>query len=238
MKIGVLLCDRVNPALRPEFGDYPEMFTALLNDLSDTPELAFYASYNGELPLSAIECDAYVISGSKHSVNDKFEWIAQLQSFILILYQKQIPLVGICFGHQLIAKALGGKVALSEKDWGLGVTKLNVFEPQGWMHSNQSQLNLLVSHQEQVITLPKGAKILAGNDFCPVGIFQIGRHFLGIQGHPEFTPEYTAALIQLRAGQISNQTLDLALASLRLDVNRELVLNWIAQFLRPAPQTQ
>jgi len=231
MKIGILLCDHVNPLLQPKHGDYPQMFETLFDSISKSFELHHYDVVNGELPLSIHECDSYVISGSKHSVNDPFPWIHELRSFLTELYEKNKKVIGICFGHQLIATTFGGKVALSDKGWGIGVSSASIQSHQPWMNTKQNQLNLLVSHQEQVMKIPQGAQILLSNEFCPISMYQMGEHFLGLQGHPEFSKPYATDLMNLRKDNMRQEQFTKGIESLKLQVDEKIVTNWLRSFL-------
>ena len=106
MKIGLLECDHVLEKFQHIDGDYQDMFTELLPQI----EWQFYDVCNGHFPKSVDECEAYICSGSKHSVYENIAWINRLKEFVFQLYKKQKLFVGVCFGHQILAEALGGKV--------------------------------------------------------------------------------------------------------------------------------
>ncbi|WP_299002924.1 GMP synthase [uncultured Shewanella sp.] len=230
MKIGLLLCDRVRDHLQAKHGDYPQMFTQLFASCQPNAPVEFivYAAFEGEYPQSMDECDGYIISGSRAGVNDDEAWIYALADFVRELNEEQKKCVGICFGHQMLAKALKGKVERSDKGWGLGVMTSQIVQVMPWMAEkgdNMSTLSLVMSHQDQVKTLPQSARVLASSAFCPYGMFQVGSHFLGIQGHPEFSTDYCYDLIQLRS------TILLAdlLAQSTLSLKTEPDALWMAQ---------
>jgi len=120
MKIGILQCDDVADELQPEFGNYSEMFERLLGEAASNLEFATYRAVDGGLPISVEECDAYITTGSKHGVNDGLAWVDKLEEFLLELAKAKRKFVGICFGHQVMAKALGG--AVSDRGWGIGMS--------------------------------------------------------------------------------------------------------------------
>jgi len=231
MKLGMLICDHVQEALQPEFGGYEKMFNDLLKHSPLNLEVEYFYAIDNELPDTIDVCDVYMTSGSKWSVNDNFPWIRALEDFIRQLYQAKKGLVGICFGHQLIAKALGGKVERSEKGWGIGVSKSKTLLSQDWMSPNQSNLDIVVSHQDQVTKLPDDTQVLLGNSFCPYGMIQVGEHFLGLQGHPEFTHGYSSALMKTRKDSIPAERLAEGEKSLKLETDEIIAVEWLVNFL-------
>lgn len=236
MKLGVLLCDDVRPELQPKHGNYPAMFSNLFAQVDPTISLQFYRVIDGQYPQSLSECDGYMTSGSRYSVYDQSRWINILQTFVHQLYFQHIPLVGICFGHQMIAQALAGEVSRSDKGWGIGAATTTIDIPLNqqppWLTEPPANISLLVSHQDQVIRPPENTTKLAGSLFCPISMMQVGEHFLGIQGHPEFTPAYLYDLLKLRKSIYPESTYQSALASLEQPTNHLEVTQWIIQFFR------
>jgi GMP synthase (glutamine-hydrolysing) len=232
MRLGILICDQVQSILQTEFGDYPAMFSALLKQVDDTLELRFYSAIGRELPTDINDCDAYMTTGSRWGANDDKLWIRELEDFIRLLYNAEKRFVGICFGHQLIAKSLGGRVDKSDKGWGIGVAFSQVVAAQDWMLPMQTKLDLVVSHQDQITELPPQAQVLASNDFCPYSMIQVGSHFLGIQGHPEFSRQYSQALMNTRKDRISAPVICAGSQSLKHEVDDLLAMKWIINFLK------
>jgi GMP synthase-like glutamine amidotransferase len=139
-----------------------------------------------------------------------------------------VPFVGICFGHQLIAKALGGSVVKSDRGWGVGVKEVELSEDLGWGDSYR----VLTSYQDQVENLPPGAEILDWNDHCPVSVMGVGSTILGMQGHPEFESAYSQALMESRRGTlIPEATADAGLASLKDNTDGPELADWILEFV-------
>ncbi len=232
MKLGVLLCDHVQTALQEEFGDYIDMFEQAIKVVDNTVSISFFSVVDGHFPKSIDDCDAYMATGSKASVNDGLPWIDALERFIWQLFLAKKVLVGICFGHQMIAKALGGKVACSKKGWGIGVSTAIVHVHKQWMIKVQEELRLVVSHKEQITQLPPEAEVLMGNAFCPNGMIQVGEHFLGLQGHPEFSRAYCYALMHSRKDIIAKENFQKGLNSLILPVDDVLTMTWLLNFLK------
>jgi GMP synthase-like glutamine amidotransferase len=234
MKIGLLLCDHVRPEFREVSGDYDDMFRDLFAD-HDGVQVVAYDAINGEVPDYPSEADAWMTSGSRHSVNDDEPWIRDLEGFVRKVAEEKVPFIGICFGHQLIAKALGGSVAKSDRGWGIGVQEVEVSPDSGIGGSYR----ILTSYQDQVATLPPGAEILGWNDHCPVSVMGVGSTILGIQGHPEFDPGYAEALMESRRGTlIPEATVDAALSSLDDKPDRERLVDWILEFIETAHSRQ
>lgn len=191
-----------------EFGTYPKMIENWLKPALGQASFDTISVVSGEhLPENAEQYDAYVITGSKHGVYDPIEWIKPLESFLIQLRDKKIPIFGICFGHQIMAQAYGGVVEKSTKGWGFGTQKYQLAE---------KEYPVLVLHQDQVITLPDQAKPVGGNEFCPLGVLQYEFPAISVQFHPEFSTEYLADMARrFRGSRFPEDVADKGLASLQ-----------------------
>lgn len=237
MKIGLLQCDDVAPALIGLHGNYPDMIQTLLHTVDPALSFEVFACHQGRFPDIATRMDGWITTGSKCGANDDADWIGQLSDVIRRLWQTRQPLVGICFGHQMIAKALGGQVERSPLGWGLGAYPTTLEQQEPWMTPWQSTtLQLLASHQDQVTELPPQGRVLARSGFCPIYMMQVGDTCLGIQGHPEFSRAYTADLLASRRDRIPPERLQAARHSLRGAVNDLLVGRWLLNFIRQGRQ--
>src|SRR5262245_51439099 len=169
MRIGILRTDSVRPEFQVEFGDYPAMFRAMLMQSADDEPIEFrdYDVQHREYPTTLDECDAYLITGSRHSVYEDQPWIHRLADFVRDLNDAEHKLIGICFGHQLVAHALGGETRAAEQGWAVGVQDNYVLTPAEWMTPYRERFGLLSSHKDQVVRLPDGAEVFAATDFCP-----------------------------------------------------------------------
>lgn len=194
-----------------------------------------YVGYNAalrEFPESVDACDAYIITGSPNGVYDKEPWIAELMQFLRDAYAAGKKLVGICFGHQILAHALGGHTEKSDKGWGLGLKQFNVITKKPWMSVEAGQYALYFAHQDQVIELPPDAELLGGNGFCPNAMFVIKDQVLGVQGHPEFTKSMMQDILAGKNGNTSPELLNLAEESLQNgEPDNNLFTQWIVNFL-------
>ena len=231
--VGILQCGEVPENLRQSFIDYNEMMSQSLTVADPALNYRTWRVFDGEIPRPDA-CDAWITTGSRHSVNDENDWTHGFCDFVQEVSQLERPFIGICYGMQMMAKALGGKVEFSEKGWGIGVATSAVHRQPFWMGEPVDKVNLVVSHQEQVTDLPEDATLIAGSDFCPNSIFTVGRHMLGIQGHPEFTTDYSQALMEARRAIIPAERISQGMASLTKPVNGALTFEWIVRFIRAA----
>lgn len=235
MQIALLNCDKVDQQLAEKYGEYSDMFIHHLALQDATLKFEVFNVLNNELP-KLNQYDGFLITGSRHNAYDQQPWILQLIAWIQQCEQLQRPLAGICFGHQIIARALGGKVEKSTKGWGLGVATNQLIKPPSWAKVDEalSELKIYVSHQDQVTELPKQAELLASSEFCPNFMFQIDNNIFAIQGHPEFERGYSEALIDKRQIILSPTQFVLAKASLKHQVDSALVFSWILQLYQQA----
>jgi len=227
MKAGLFICHHVQPKYQVMFGDFPAMFARLFPGF----DWVLYDVCNNHFPENLEECDLYIATGSIHSVYDDLPWIARLKSIIVQLYKQQKYFIGICFGHQLIGEALGGKVRKSSNGWCVGVHKFEITTSQKWMKPPAQTINLLMMCQDQIVELPKDARVLAKSELCPVAILTVGENILGIQAHPEFSKAYNQVLMEDRIERIGEDVVGKGIKSLDKGVHQEIISDWIRSFL-------
>jgi GMP synthase-like glutamine amidotransferase len=229
LSIGILEAGAVAPEFRAHLASYTESFERFLGSTGEKPSLRPYLCYQGEFPATGDERDGWLITGAAASVYDGDDWIARLEAFVRAASETR-PVVGICFGHQLVAQAFGGRVKKAS-GWGVGVHRHEVTGRAEWMQPALTGLSLLASHQDQVVTPPPGAEILGGSAFCPIGIMSIGENVMSMQNHPEMTRDFAAELYRIRRQPIGPATADAALASLDTPTDEAAAAAWILGFL-------
>lgn len=229
VKIGILETGVSDPKFESH-GSYASWFERMLSKTTGDFSYQAYQAYNGEIPPAQNACDAYIISGSSSSVLDPDPWIETLSGFLTNVDTKQ-PIVGVCFGHQLLHQTFGGKVEQSAKGWGIGVHDYDVAMPMDWMKPCIDSIGLLVSHMDQVVETAPDTTVIASSDFCPNAITTIGTNILTLQPHPEHTKEFAQELYGSRRERIGNDHVEAALGSMRQPTHEGAVAEWIARFI-------
>ena len=234
MKIGILKVDSVLPEFRNRHGDYPQMLVQILqrNSMQDKRKLRFktFDVEKGDYPEHIDDFDGYIIPGSRKSVYDRDYWIEALKEFVIALDEKKKKLVGVCFGHQLIAEVLGGKTERCDRGWGVGVHETQIHNPLWFTQNQPKTCSLAVSHRDQVSILPNRAELIASNKFCPHSMYAIEKHIFSMQGHPEFTSQYAMDLLKARREILGEPTYSNALESFSISTDRNAVAAWIVEF--------
>jgi len=225
MKLAILETGRPPGDLADQFGNYPSMFSEMLGPDFEVESFDVQA---GELPTDPAEHDAYLITGSPAGVYDPLPWIAPLQEFIRSA--KGSKMVGICFGHQVMAEALGGHVEKSDKGWGAGLHTYSVAHREPWM-DGESSIAEPASHQDQVVVQPPNTEVTIQSEFTPyAGLAWTDRPAISFQFHPEFSPAFAKALIEKRYDIVPDP--DAAIASLGAPNGSARVAAWIRRFLK------
>lgn len=222
MRIGILQTGLAPEALAPEMGDYPDMFARLL----DGHGFSFrtWKVVEGDFPAGVHDADGWLITGSRHGVYEDHPWIPPLEQFIRDSFAARVPVVGICFGHQIVAQAMGGKVERYTGGWAVGATDYDF---------GGETIRLNAWHRDQVVQAPAGAKVIATNDFCTNAALLYDDRALTVQAHPEFRPEFVDGLMKTRGkGLVPDEVMAEAAARLDMPLQDRTMAGRIAAFFK------
>lgn len=231
IRIGILQAGTPPPPLLTRFGPYPGMIESLLG--GGYAYRTFDAS-RGDLPRRSGDCDAYVVTGSSADAFADAAWIVRLKAFLKTAAGRA-PLVGICFGHQLMAEAFGGRAARAQQGWGIGLHSYIVRQHQPWMSAEQA-FSLPASHRDQVTVMPPRATLIASSFFCPVAALSYDEFpALSFQAHPEFDAAFAHALLAEKQ-RFDHPAGAVAIAKDTLDypADQQVIANWVRAFLTGA----
>ena len=224
MKIGILQTGMAPDALKDDLGDYPDLVARLLAGKG----LSFdtYRVVEGVFPPSVNACDGWLITGSRHGAYEDHPWIPRLEDFIRAAYAARVPLVGICFGHQIVAQAMGGKVERHPNGWAVGATDYDF---------GDKSLRLNAWHRDQVTQVPSMAKVIGRNAFCANAALLYDDRVFTVQAHPEFRPEFVNGLMETRGkGLVPDDLMDTARTRLPLPIDDHLMADQISDFFKMA----
>jgi len=224
MKLAILETGRPPGDLVRRFGDYSAMMTRMLGGEFEIDTFGVAA---GEFPADPSDYEAYLVTGSPAGVYDPLPWIEPLKQFLRDAGDRK--LVGICFGHQIMAEAFGGHVEKSDKGWGIGLQHYEIDRVEPWM-DEMASIDVPASHQDQVVAQPPHTKVIASSPFTPfAALAWTDRPAISVQFHPEFDLDYAKALIEARREKMPDA--DRAIASLDRPNDNARIADWIRRFL-------
>ncbi len=206
LKVCILDNDNLDPAVAPTYVSYGAMTETMFAAAGVRWQFERFNTTRSEYPDSFDAYDAVLLTGSKADSFSDEPWVVTLRERVGELLAQRKKLLGICFGHQLIALCLGAPVGRAPQGWGMGRMTYDWCGPQPLKpQGDPAPLALLASHQDQVLALPDGATLLARSDFCPVAAYQVADHVLCVQPHPEFVEAYSAWLLERRRAAIGEE---------------------------------
>ncbi|KAK3681491.1 hypothetical protein LTR37_020905 [Vermiconidia calcicola] len=212
LRIAILECDEPVGKTKEKYGTYGGLFTELLQNgatkLADSnhgkkPELdiSSWDIVNKDQYPKLEDIDAVLLTGSKFNSFDNDPWILRLVEYTRrLLKQDRVRLIGVCFGHQIIGRALDVKVDRGDKGWEVSVTKVHL-TAMGKELFGLEELNIHQMHRDLVYEWPKGVEPLGHTDSCDVQGMYIKEHLITVQGHPEFNGDVVSELLQRRHDQ-------------------------------------
>lgn len=222
MLIGILQTGLAPDVLVDKSGDYPDMFEKLLAGNGFT--FRTFRVVDGVFPASVRDCDGWLITGSRHGAYEDLPWIPKLEAFIRESFDARVPLVGVCFGHQIIAQAMGGKVEKFAQGWAVGPTAYDF---------DGETITLNAWHQDQVTRKPEAATVVASNDFCANAALLYDDRAFTVQPHPEFRSDFVDGLMQTRGkGVVPQDRMDAASARLAVALQDHTIAARIAAFFK------
>lgn len=222
MKIGILQTGHAPEKIQETMGDYDAMFHRLLGE--DTFEFTTYNVVDMQFPTDVDAADGWLITGSKHGAYEDHAFIPPLEALIRAIHARRAPMIGVCFGHQIIAQALGGKVEKFAGGWSVGRTEYQL---------DGRPVALNAWHQDQVVQVPPSAEIVGHSDFCAAAALLYDDTIWTIQPHPEFGAPVIEGLATTRGpGIVPQDQLDAAKAQLSQPTDYAALGTFMAEFFR------
>ena len=227
MKIGILMCGHFTDEIKARYGTYHDLYADMLGEgFECTP----YVVVDGAFPDSITEQDGWLVSGSRSGAYEDHPWIPPLEAFLREAYAAEVPIVGICFGHQILAQALGGTVEKFSGGWSFG--------PVEYRFREGPAQTIVAVHQDQVTALPKDATVIAETDFCAfAGLAYTGKA-LSFQPHPEFSTQFITDLTEAYADRLAPEVLQGAREVLHRPLDNAIMGAQIQAFFHEAAGDQ
>jgi GMP synthase-like glutamine amidotransferase len=235
MRLTIIQTGEVPAPLRERFGPYPEMFHRMFDAAGGGFAYETVAVHEGAGLPDPGGLEGIVITGSAAGVYEDHSWLDPLRAFIRRAYAARTPMLGVCFGHQIMADALGGEVRKSDRGWGLGRHSYRITRRPDLLPGDAPELAIACSHQDQVTTRPPESEVFLASDFTPnAGLLYHNGAAISLQPHPEFSDDYARALAELRRGRVPGDVVDAAIASLAGPSNSVETARYLAAFLSRA----
>ena len=231
IRFGIIVCEETSPILRKlGIRSRARLYEEWIGQVANKANFKTYLAYNGRLPGKTDECDAYILTGSRYDISDNSDWMQPLFNFLRMTAKAQIPVIGLGFGNQAIAHALGGRAGPAP-GWSVGRQTWKIVREEGWLQISGKTMSLLAFSRNQVVKLPSRSIRIVSGSGCPNAAFRVANHSVGIHGHPEYTPKHIEMLLAAHADQIPEATAAAALESMKESrTDAKAVASWAAHF--------
>ncbi len=228
-KFGLLLNDEIDGLLYEAHGGYQRFFYDLLNTDTDPVTITVYDVVNNELPRNPFEQEGWIVGGSRSSITAVEPWMLKLFDFLQDLDDHKAPTVGVCFGHQALAHALGGEVQ-RKHSWGLGSKPTQIHLKEPWMTPQMNAPVITFCHEDEVVGLPDKSKLIGSAENCAIAMFTKEDHIFSMQPHPEFSNVFARDLYNDWRQSFDPSALETANDSLNSPSDRQIIGSWIKEF--------
>lgn len=231
MRLCILDNDLLDGELATRYTSFGAMFIHLLDSVGATWTYEIFTTQLGQYPASFDAYDAVLLTGSGADSFSDEAWVVELRKQVTHLVQSRKKMIGVCFGHQLIALCMGAPVGRAPQGWGAGRMTYNWHRPDLPHCAQRTQIALLASHQDQVFALPPGATLVASSAFCPVAAFTVGQDIFCIQAHPEFDEAFSAHLLDEQREVLGPDQFSSTRASLQLGHEGQHIARLMVSFV-------
>lgn len=234
MNICILDNDTLEGELQARYTSFGAMFVRLFQNAGANWSMDVFNTPLGQYPASYDAYDAVVLTGSASDSFSPEPWAVELRSQVTALLAAKKKMLGICFGHQLIALCLGVRVGRAPQGWAEGRMVYQWHRPDLPLSQGRTEVALLASHQDQVFALPPGASLVASSNFCPVAAYTIGNHVFCVQAHPEFDTHFSATLLEKHSAHFDETTRRERLLALQLGHEGDFIARVMVAFVAQA----